>query len=151
MQLSVYSGQQTILSSWLLEVQTGWHANEARRSDLFFSTSHSLQCYDYIMCFPFLLLIVLSFISTLAHRTCIMLSSVHPTSCYNFSFGFIPAVYFVIILDQQIHLLTHRFMFIFFLFFLSHLVHVRSVYIGPVEALIPDNIVWTSGSDRPRV
>lgn len=92
MQLSVYSGQQTILSSWLLEVQTGWHANEARRSDLFFSTSHSLQCYDYIMCFPFLLLIVLSFISTLAHRTCIMLSSVHPTSCYNFSFGFIPAV-----------------------------------------------------------
>ena len=50
--------------------------------------------------------------------------------------------YFVIILDQQIHLLTHRFMFIFLFFFLSHLVHVRSVYIGPVEALIPDIILF---------
>ena len=79
MQLSVYFGQRTILSSWPQEVQTGWHGTDSE-AYLFHHPLHSLHCYDYIMRFPSLL----SFIFTNAHRTCIMSSSVHPTSCYNF-------------------------------------------------------------------
>lgn len=119
----------------------------AREWSLFvFSTSHSftpLLRIHYVLS-PSLLIVFIIYSLHNAHRICIMSSSVHPTSCYNFlilsnlarcffSLPFrintsIPQFYFVIIFDQQIHLLTHPFMFSFYVF-LSHLFHVRPLSI----------------------
>ena len=62
MQLSVYFGQQTILSSWSQEVQTGWRVNEAY---LFFSPLSTLllHCYDLYYMLSLFLMVFLSFIS----------------------------------------------------------------------------------------
>lgn len=66
------------------------------------------------------------------------------SSCYNFLIPQPRALlfllelyrqfYLVIIFDQQIHHLTHRFHVSYFSFFISHLFHVCSVYMGPLEA-----------------
>lgn len=132
MQLSVYSGQRIILSSWPQEVLTGWHANERKPKAEVLSTSHSLRCYDYIMCFRSVDRFIIYLYSRSSYLYHVIIGP-PTTSCYDFLSpvpGALLELYQqfnpVIILDQQIHLLTHRFMFLFF-FFLSHLFHVRSL------------------------
>ena len=133
MQLSVYFGQQIILSSWPQEVPIGWHANEACLfSPLLILLLH---CYDlHYMLSPSLLIVFIIYSLHNAHSTCIMSSSVYPTSCYDFlmlsnsarSFFSLPfrintSIPAVLLRNHfrpaDTSSLTHRFMFSFMFFF----------------------------------